>query len=329
MKTFTSIIVLLGLFLNISAQTALTYKNQAIKPGDSHHFYLVDKVSEGTSGPNQLWDFSKLKKTGELTSLMLNPSETAGGSLIPDANAVIRENNVDFFFKVTNNEILDYGFASCGNVFKYDKPLVKIKFPFQYGSIQQGEFHGTDVNKPEVQLSGTYKIEVDGYGKLILPGEVAADNVVRLKSTRTEGGSSIVTYRWYTSNLRYPLLTVIKSENGGNTTPILGAYYAGSLQKTAQLEETNSGNDDMIVSVYPVPFSDELTIDYTLYNSGSVKIELLDNSGKPIKSLVSSNLEEGAYKESVSGQEHKLAQGVYFVRAIINGKVLIKKVIKI
>lgn len=329
-KTFTSIIVLIGLFLNINAQTALTSKNHAINKGDKHHFYLAEKVDAGASGPNQIWDFSQLKKNGELTSLMLSPEETAGGSFIQDANIVIRENNVDFFFKETDNEIFDYGFASCGNVYKYDKPLVKMKFPFLYGSVYQGEFEGSDVKKPEVKLKGTFKIEADAYGKLILPGDISVDNVIRLKSIRTEGSSSTVTYRWYTAKLRYPLLTIITSENGSISTPVLAAYYAGSLQKTAQLEETaKAGNDDMIISVYPVPFGDELNIDYTLYNPGYVKIELLDNSGKPIQDLVNSNLEGGAYKEKLSNQEHKLAQGVYFIRAIVNGKVLIKKVIKI
>jgi len=186
MKTFTSIIFLMGLFLNSYAQTALTNKNHAIKTGDSHHFYLAEKANQGPAGPNQIWDFSNLKKNGELTSVMLNPTETAGGAQIPEANAAIKENDVVFFFKVSDDEVLDYGFASCGNVYKYQKPLVKMKFPFQYGSVQQGEFQGINVNNPEITLNGTYKIEVDGYGKLVLPGNVTANNTIRLKSTRTE-----------------------------------------------------------------------------------------------------------------------------------------------
>jgi Secretion system C-terminal sorting domain len=328
---------LLGFILNSNneAQTEITYHNQSIRIGDSHHFTLAEVAGEGFSGPNQIWDFTSLKATGEMTSLMLNPSETVDGTLFPESNAVIKEFDNNFYFKVSDSEILDEGFASKGVAFKYDKPLVKLKFPLIYGSIEKGEFEGSNLNSPGVTQKGTYQITVDAFGKLLLPGNITFDDVVRLKSVRTEisgnSNNSVIAYRWYTTNVRYPLLTIIKSETGGKSVQMVTAYYSGtsSVQKIAQADDHSSTDAEIFFSVYPVPFSEELNIEYNLSKLSSVKIELLDNYGELVKTIVDEKQVQGQHKETFSGQQPILADGNYYIRVLIDGKEWVKKIIKI
>jgi hypothetical protein len=334
---FTTALFFVILVFSAFAQPSLTYKNHSIVAGNSHHFYIAQSVDKGSAGPNQTWDFSNLKKQSEMTSIMLNASETLSGASIPEANSVIREFDNNFYFKVTRQSIEEYGYATANgtSVFKYDKPLIKMKFPFPYGSTQEGDFHGVSVNDPKATISGSYKIEADAYGKLILPGNISVDNVIRLKSTRTNisgtSSSSIITYRWYSTDVRYPLLTIIESENAGKIVPMVTAYYPdlSATLKSAADKATSVANEDLNLSVFPVPFSNKLTISYSLSNQKNVIIELTDNAGKIVHTLVNKTLPEGSYSETVFSEDYGLTQGVYFIRAIINGKVTSKKVVKI
>jgi hypothetical protein len=337
-KIFTIAILLIGFVLNDWGQTVLRYETHAIKLGDDHHFRLANKVDEGPAGPNQVWDFSGLKAEGDLTSHMLDALQTPKGNLIPEATSVIKEGENNFYFRVSKNVIEEYGLVSCNAVYRYDKPLIKIKFPFNYGNQCQGEFHGTDVNNLSVQLNGVYKIEADAYGTLILPGNITINNVLRLKSTRTDitGNSSnyTVTYRWYSSNVRYPLLTIIKYENGSKSNTAVTAYYAdaGNISKSSQntTEENELLTDENIkLSVFPNPYSEKVNINYYLYKQNDVKIAIIDNMGKTVCTLVNQNQTEGQYTKTFAGRDYGLKYGIYFVRVIVGGKVITKKIIQV
>jgi hypothetical protein len=336
-KIFSITILLIGFVLNDWGQIALKYENQAIVIGDAHHFLFANKVDEGTAGPNQVWDFSGLKAEGDLTSYMLDAMQTPKGNLIPEANAVIKEGENNFYFRVSKNVIEEYGLASCNAVFRYDQPLVKIKFPFHYGNQCQGQFHGTDVNNPSIQLNGTYKIEADAYGKLILPGNITINDVLRLKSIRTDvaGNSSTttVTYRWYSSDVRYPLLTIIKYENAGKSNTAVTAYYAdaGNVSKSSKNTPEESeliANENIRLKIYPNPYSDKVNINYYLFKQNDVNIAIIDNMGKSICTIVNQNQTEGPYTKSFAGKDYGLKQGIYFVRIIVAGQVITQKIIQ-
>ncbi len=335
-KIFTITILLIGFVLNGWGQIALRSENHAIKPGDKHHFRLANKVDEGTAGPNQVWDFSGLKIEGDLTSYMLDAQQTPKGKLIPEANAVIQEGPNNFYFRVSKNVIEEYGLTSSNAVYRYDQPLIKIKFPFHYGDQCQGQFRGTDVNNSGVHLNGVYKIEADAYGTLILPGNTTIKNVLRLKSTRTDtaGNSSntTVTYRWYSSDVRYPLLTIIKYENAGKSNTAVTAYYAdaGNISKSSPStsEENLVSNEDIKLSVFPNPYSETANINYQLFKQNYVKIEIIDNIGKTVCTLVNQNQTEGQYTKTFVATDYGQKQGLYFVRITVGDNVVVKKIIK-
>ncbi len=336
-KISTIVIFIFGIVLNTWCQISLLYENQSIVIGDAHHFRLADMVDEGPAGPNQVWDFSALKATGDLTSYMIDALQTPDGTKIPEATSVIKEGQNNFYFKVSKRDIEEYGLASCNVVYRYDQPLVKMKFPFSYGEKLQGQFHGTDVNNPAVQLNGTYKVEGDAYGKLILPNNVEISDVLRMKSTRTDGiGNSTnttVTYRWYSKNVRYPLLTIIKYENAGSYHTSLTAYYAdaGSSIKSDKSDSQNDwiANENFRISIYPNPYVERANINYVLYKVSDVNISIFDNMGKNIKTIVNQTQDAGQYTQSFAGSDFGLKAGVYLVRIIVNGKIETTKLIQL
>lgn len=66
--------------------------------------------------------------------------------------------------------------------------------------------------------------------------------------------------------------------------------------------------------VFPNPTNASATIEYTLTNSSSVKLEVVDVLGKQLESLVNTNQPAGNYKVNLA----KLNAGIYFIRLNIN-----------
>ena len=82
------------------------------------------------------------------------------------------------------------------------------------------------------------------------------------------------------------------------------------------VREITSGESK--IKVYPNPASNYLTIQYSLQNSSTVKIELFDILGKSIKTLLPSTLQsKDNYK--TSWQLEDIKSGLYFVKINING----------
>lgn len=79
---------------------------------------------------------------------------------------------------------------------------------------------------------------------------------------------------------------------------------------------------DFTLSNYPNPFSNSTTIEYTLPESGNVKLTLLDIYGKEITTLVNKFQTNGTYTLNL-----KLTSGVYLYKLQINGNNKVKKLI--
>ena len=186
---------------------------------------------------------------------------------IHSCNTVLTEFNSLFYFDVTPQGITQYGYASDDGklVTEYDVPFEKIKYPFSYGDQYSGSFSATTSYQgtPQSELNGTYSVEADGYGKLILPGNISYDNTLRVATTRnytsTSGSTTsdieLTTYRWYNNSHRYPLLvlTEYKVTTAGNTNiTYQSAYNNNAVQN---LSPVQAGS----LSVFPNPASSRIT----------------------------------------------------------------------
>lgn len=77
-----------------------------------------------------------------------------------------------------------------------------------------------------------------------------------------------------------------------------------------------SGETDHSLTVYPNPTNTSSTVEYTLTNSSSVKLEVMDVLGKQLQLLVNTNQPAGNYKVNLA----KLNAGIYFIKLNINNQ---------
>jgi hypothetical protein len=321
----------------VKGQTVLTYNNQALVPGTSHDFIFTINKSEGPSGANVIWDYSDLTPSKvNLTSHMLNPLHLEKSDEIKEANTVIEEFGNLFYFKVSQNSVEQYGAVSCNTITKFDVPFVKLKFPFAFGDRANGNYSGIQESKNlKTKVYGKYEILADAYGTLILPGNISISNVLRVKQTRTyendNSNLTEITYRWYTDDVRYPLLVIIKYSNSKGSYVAQTAYYshAGERNKSAISTSISSIGSIRDFSVYPSPYHDQLTISYELEKNSNVQIDLYDMSGRLSKTILGKSKQEaGNHSISVSNDNFNLMPGIYYVRLTLDKDSYLKKIVK-
>ncbi len=340
MKKFYLTLSLLVVFITGAlAQTALENYYHTFKPGDEHHFILTNKVEEGNAGYDVVWDFSGLKKKSELKSHMLLTSKVEKSAQFPKANIVLEEYGNHFYFQMSGNSMKHYGTVTENSVINYEKPAVKMVYPFEYGESRGGEISGTlKTSSGEREFTGSYHIEVDGYGKLILPRGVEIDDAVRLKTVKSKKyensshTSTIVSYKWYCQPVRYPILTIIKSVQPNRTYTMKTAYYADAGAIANSQAEASVKEDKMQVSgdikVYPNPFGKTFNVDYSLAEKGDVRITIFDNTGKMMKDLTLKDQSAGAYTQIVTADEDKFVNGIYHVKIKAGNKEIKQRIVK-
>ncbi len=332
-------LIILGVSLigiTIIGQTILTYSTHGLIPGTSHDFIFTNNKDEGPGGANVIWDFSDLTPSNKtLTSHMLKPVNLENSNEIIQANTVIEEFGNLFYFKVNTDIIEQYGTVSCNTVTIYDKPFVKLKFPFSYGDKVTGNYSGIQQSaNTKVPVKGTYEISGDAFGTLILPGNITINDVLRVRQIRTieNDDKSIITeitYRWYIDNVRYPLFVIVKYLTPKESYTYQTAYYAhaGDRYKSAtSITDLQSINE---FSAYPSPYHEQLTISYEIEKDGNVQIDLFDISGRLAKTILNNTKQTAGYHYMpVTDNEIKLLPGVYYVRLSFDNITYMKKVIK-
>ncbi len=322
-KLYLFLVLILG-FFTVKGQFVIQNQTHVMRSGDEHFFNICNTVDEGPSGPAQVWDFSKLETQSQLTSYMFHPDETNHAFDIPEANAVLEEFETQFYFRTSSHIIEQYGTVSKNNtITRYDKPFVKMIFPFSYGDIYAGDFSGTveGKNNYRAAFTGNYTLEADAYGTLILPNKTY-HNVVRIKTNKEQcyNNSSCncgtVSYKWYAKNIRYPLLTIIKTHSSSGERVIKTAYY--SKIKEIKTEEKNKPLwDEMIqAKIYPNPFENEFKIDYQLAMDSDITIEIYDQSGRKLYAVNKKNQKAGYYNEIIKNDDIGEQLGIYHIRIV-------------
>ena len=339
MKKIYLVLVLVGFSLSSYSQFLMNSNTHILRDGDEHYFNITNNVDPGNTGASQIWDFSNLETKSQLTSYMYSAYTTDKSADIPNANTVLEEFGTKFYFKTSDRIIEQFGTVTKNNtITKYDKPFVKMVFPFNYGDSYTGDFSGTieGANNYEASFSGTYILEADAYGTLILPGNIIYKNVFRIKTTKEQCynnsnscNCSTVSYKWYFHDLRYPLLTIIQSQTSKGIKTIRTAYYAKAENNNSNTDKSNSlVSDNINATIYPNPFSNEFKLDYTISIDTDVLIEIYDNSGKKVGSIKKLNQKAGYYTETINSDKFGDQLGMFHVRIIAGNEAISKTVIR-
>ena len=356
MKTLAITSVLIILSIGLSAQTTITYANNALRIGDSYLFQEVQFPDPGGAGPNQVWDFSKIQFTGKNPEGTLQPPGVSPLIGIGESNISLNENGYDYFMNSTESDLKELGYLNneLKLTLKYSDPVVKMKYPFSYGGQFTDHFIGVALynETSTIDFFGDHTVAADAYGTLILPDRII-ENTLRVKSVKTglqinmcgTTDVNIVKYSWYATGYRYPLLCLTSVENRPSVgavqliktaftntrQPIKSGSIAGTIIAAAITDPTKViSKPEVSVNLAPNPFSDNLTYSYFLSEPLNVSIELYNMAGKNISWLVKDQQQpSGLQTGELISSKFGLVSGVYFIRFTFDKQIITTKIVKI
>jgi hypothetical protein len=98
-----------------------------------------------------------------------------------------------------------------------------------------------------------------------------------------------------------------------------------STTLAARVEEEAPASAAMLTS-YPNPFTSTTNITYQLEKDGHVQLTVLDLAGRQVRLLVNAQAKAGIHRTTFNANQ--LAAGVYWLKCVVDGKVITKKIIK-
>lgn len=91
----------------------------------------------------------------------------------------------------------------------------------------------------------------------------------------------------------------------------------------------NENNTSKLINIYPNPSNDIFTISFYLDKKSNVKLELFNSIGQKIETLLSTTRESGSNNFQFNARDKNYGEGVYFMKIIIGGVEIMKKVVVI
>lgn len=192
--------------------------------------YQTDRVVPGRSGEQVTWDFTDLQKAKEQVEKYIKPADSLTKAEFPEANYMERYKGKDSVWTALKDEFgrryrLGYLDKEAHLKITYPNPMLLMRFPVVYNDVVSKSY--TSIFMKDFKTftgEGRVKMEVDGYGSLLMPDKVYP-NVLRVRINgkqtdmiekyETSHASSSTTYMWFEENAKYPLLILDKkvSEN--------------------------------------------------------------------------------------------------------------------
>lgn len=329
MKKLSGIFTLSIFALGLCAQPVLTYDVHALKTGENNPMTYCEYEEPGDFGTNQTWDFQNLKSIKEFTGTV-SEVEDANTSL---ANTELNEFGVHFYFDVNENGIYQTGYASkdLKTQIVYTQAFEKIRFPFEYSNAYEAPFYGEYITNGEVrgEMDGTANISADAWGTIILPNNTSYDNTLRIRSVKAytltfetfEQDIEMVTYRWYNSAHRYPLLVLTEITSTVNGTSSKRTQAAFNTNAVKSVTPVASALAESGATVYPNPSEGVAYLEFMSNEACTAQLSVVDVNGKTIVVSVDVNLISGVNVLALEEYTNGLPEGLYFVRLEQNGVV--------
>ena len=222
-----------------------------------------------------------------------------------------------------------------------------MQYPFSYGQHFSNPFTGVAwVNKASrIEVGGIYSVKADAYGTLILPDRIL-NNTLRVTTTKQylqtsacgSTQSNIAKYCWFAPGYRYPVLTMIVSENiySGKDPVItknawinLNQHSSAAVASGVDPNKQEATTENSVI-IFPNPFSEQVTYNYFLRNQVPVSVELYDMSGKFNVVVEKKNLrQEGLHTGTLNASGLGLSPGVYYLRFTFDNQIFVGKIVKI
>ncbi len=117
---------------------------------------------------------------------------------------------------------------------------------------------------------------------------------------------------------------IVLSASG--TTPVANSYlYVDNLSFAGSVAGINTiDNYVSNINAYPNPASDNITIELNAQKTSTIKLQLVDVTGKLIKEINAGDI-QGNYKHTINTAG--ISKGIYFLKVTANDAVEVKKII--
>ncbi|MBQ6681960.1 MAG: T9SS type A sorting domain-containing protein [Prevotella sp.] len=270
------------IFFTIVALTACLYLSaQGVFEGqDCHNLRSGDVVEKqqigykeaGRSGENVLWNIGDIE-------VMKDQYEVEYAS-VPDNDSIIAgtEHGTRYYYGNEEGQLQLRGYENHTTKVVYNMPETILQLPLTYGEKVNGCFHGVAAYSERVamRLYGTYEVETDATGMMILPEGDTLQHVKRVHSKRItakerlgnipikttlqrvlspsatfttdsiiakmQGDSTLLevnTYRWYAEGYRYPIYETVTTGLVGKEPQYTTAYYCPPDNQDVLADEEN------------------------------------------------------------------------------------------
>jgi hypothetical protein len=321
--TFLFLIVIIGL-TNIWAQTTLQYSIHALLAGKDNPMSYCKYSDPGFGGKEQTWNFSQLIFEKPFTGFVKTSDYTNYQAKFPESNTVLAEFNSLFYLNVSKDKVDQNGYISSDGKSKisYSVPFVKMKFPFSYGDIYSGIIVGTSEESGKLtgNITGSYTVEADGYGKLILPGNTIFEDVLRVKTSKSYDNQianttqhvDIVTYRWYNAVHRFPLLVLTEYTTSTGKDQKSVNYQAAYNSDAIRFSNALPAISEQDIALFPNPVISDLNLTFSSPVSGAMNLEIYDSEGRQIN-FFNQVYAQGFNTVSLNKEITGLKPGSYFL----------------
>jgi len=342
---FTLILSFFILF-NVKSQTVIDFNTHAPIAGDVINFVQIPFFEPGDGGRDKVWDFSKFTPlTKTVISKQQIPDKNGIDKMSLTPNISLFEDEKYHYFNLTEKSYEQVGTITKDYDLVYERPVKRMSYPFIYEDYFDGEFNGYAKygSNYNIDIYGRYSVEADAYGLLILPGN-RIKNVLRVKqythSTQISKCSVVEVdaykYVWYSSDERYPLVSVVITEQrySNGETKLIQECYINERVYSCAGDNNLAGvqeNDNALFNynVFPNPFKNDINISYQLNKDFVVTVGIYDILGKRIKDVVLNEKQnQGIYTYTIGASEIGLNPGMYFIKFEFGDKVMIEKIIR-
>ena len=338
MKLVVSVLVVV-VFITISSLSAQIVIDWTEIPQDIGTEWISNSkdtvtVDLGSTGGGQTWDFTT-QPMGEDSNLtiIVSVSSTPFADSFPTANVAyetpVDNDTIIYYSELASNFVLGLGYAvisDSSHVICFD-PADSVSLPISYGDNRHYNFAFEVEPTPGVVVkSETYGYsEIDAYGTVTIPygtfpclRECMYDTFAM---TTFIGGIPMfgdtvyhINYRFLTED--YGNVTNIRSneeETNPNYTDASSIYRLIDFS-TGIKEEFDRFQEHSLLH-FPNPFTDYVTIQYSLSEESNVDLRVYDVNGRLLNTIVDRPQQRGNYTVRWFGKNsigNSLPRGIYF-----------------
>jgi len=308
----------------------------------------------GTSGANQSWDLSTLKKQKVDTTFVISPNGTAAAGAFPSSNlaekqilSALLNQSFIVYFNSSSTGLTEQGFYENPSTGPLTVPCTPastvLTFPCTFNTVNNFTsvspilfpYPVAPNDTEKIQQTDICKMVVDGWGTVKTP--TGTYNCLRQRRVDTYVDSTFLhnssthkwtfvntsttidsNYIWWGNNKGASLAEI--TFNPGSTKPITATYLVNSIATGVAVQSVNSG-----MNVFPNPFSKQTMIHLDLKSAAPVQIVLFNSLGQVVSTIENKHLDAGDYTYETTVNE----KGIYFLRALIDGVPSTQKIIQL